>query len=61
MTKKPFWKSKTIAGAVIAIIATIYGIDLSDVGGGEIIGILGGLLAIYGRAKAVSALSLDEV
>ena len=57
---KPWWQSKTIIGAAVAILAPVLGVvlkaeipqeDLSDV----IVGLVtaaGGILAIYGRVKA---------
>lgn len=57
---KPWWQSKTIIGAVAAILAAVLGMVLkTEVGTDELVEILtgivtvvGGILAIYGRVKA---------
>ncbi len=60
MSVKPFWKSKTLAGAVIALIALIYNIDLSEVGASELAGVFGALFAAYGRFAAKSSIVISS-
>ncbi len=58
---KPFYKSKTVWGGVVTILAclsVVFGIDLNEEGGrlshvaAGIIGALGGLIAVVGRFDA---------
>lgn len=56
---KGILQSKTVWGSAIAVIATlaqIAGYDLGDTGGfaEQIVAVIGGLIAIYGRITAVA-------
>jgi len=58
---KGILQSKTVWGAALAVLATlaqIAGYDLGDTNGlaEQIVAVVGGLLAIYGRITAVAAL-----
>ena len=58
---KGILQSKTVWGAAIAVIATlaqIAGYDLGDTNGlvEQIVAVIGGALAIYGRITAVAAI-----
>lgn len=58
---KGILQSKTVWGAALAVLATlaqIAGYDLGDTNGlaEQIVAVIGGLLAIYGRITAVAAL-----
>ena len=58
---KGILQSKTVWGAAIAVLATlaqILGYDLGDTNGlaEQIVAVIGGLLAIYGRVTAVTKL-----
>lgn len=58
---KGILQSKTVWGAAIAVLATllqILGYDLGDTNGlaEQIVAVIGGLLAIYGRVTAVAKL-----
>lgn len=63
---KPWYQSKTVWGALIAIAAPLLGRAGLDVGGAEqaeiaealttLAGTLGGLLALYGRLTATKGL-----
>lgn len=55
---KSMLQSKTIWGALIAVLATvaqIAGFDVGDTNGlaEQVVAVLGGLLAVYGRITAV--------
>ena len=64
MNRKRFWKSKTIAGAVIVIIASIYNINIGElasvgdidavdsVAPSDVAVIIGAIMSIYGRFRA---------
>ena len=60
MTEKPWYKSKTIWGSIVAVLALAAGAFGYEVGPEAqeeivtaVIGVVGGALAIYGRIKAV--------
>ena len=58
---KGILQSKTVWGAAIAVLATlaqILGYDLGDTNGlaEQVVAVIGGLLAIYGRVTAVTKL-----
>lgn len=58
---KGILQSKTVWGAAIAVIATllqIAGYDLGDTNGlaEQVVAVIGGALAIYGRITAVAAI-----
>jgi hypothetical protein len=58
---KPFLLSKTIWGAIIAMVGAVMnsmGFETSALSGldGEIVTLIGGALAIYGRVRAVDKL-----
>lgn len=64
MDTKPWYLSKTVLGAVIAIVASAAGIGLTSDETGQLadhvdglIAIVGGILAIYGRVVARKQLS----
>ena len=55
---KSFLQSRTIWGAILAVVGAVLngaGFDTGSLGGleGEIVTIVGGALAAYGRVKAV--------
>ena len=56
---KGILQSKTVWGSLIAVLATlaqIAGYDIGDTGGlaEQIVAVIGGLIAIYGRITAVA-------
>ena len=58
---KGILQSKTVWGSAIAVLATlaqIAGYDIGDTGGlaEQIVAVIGGLIAIYGRVTAVAKL-----
>jgi len=60
MTEKPWYKSKTIWGSIVAVLALAAGAFGYEVGPDaqaeivtSLIGVVGGAFAIYGRIKAV--------
>ena len=58
---KGILQSKTVWGSLIAVLATlaqIAGYDIGDTGGlaEQIVAVIGGLIAIYGRVTAVAKL-----
>lgn len=60
MNEKPWYKSKTIWGSIVAVLALIagaFGYNVGPEAQAEIvtglIGVVGGVFAIYGRIKAV--------
>ena len=60
MQEKPWYKSKTIWGSIVAVLALAagaFGYEVGPEAQGEIvtalIGVVGGGFAIYGRVKAV--------
>lgn len=58
---KGILQSKTVWGSLIAVLATlaqIAGYDIGDTGGlaEQIVAVIGGLIAIYGRITAVAKL-----
>jgi len=61
-TNKAWYKSKTIWGSIVAILALVAGAFGYSVGQeaqaeivSAVIGVVGGLFAIYGRIKAVES------
>jgi hypothetical protein len=63
MYNKNWYKSKTIWGGIIAVVASIFGVVLpTDLTNGSIdlpniIAAAGGVLAVYGRARATAAIA----
>jgi len=60
MTEKPWYKSKTIWGSIVAVLALVAGAFGYSVGPDaqaeivtSLVGVVGGAFAIYGRIKAV--------
>lgn len=58
---KGILQSKTVWGSAIAVLATlaqIAGYDIGDTGGlaEQVVAVIGGLIAIYGRITAVAKL-----
>lgn len=60
MNTKPWYKSKTIIGSIVAILALVAGAFGYEFGPEAqegivtgAVGVIGGALAIYGRVKAV--------
>lgn len=59
---KPFWASTTFWGGLIAVLAGLsglFGIDPANLpSADEVVGVIGGVLAIVGRFTAKTALRL---
>lgn len=58
--KKPWYKSKTIVGILIAIapnIVSIFGLHLTEGMMDNLAALVGGVLSIYGRITADSGIS----
>lgn len=60
MSEKPWYKSKTIWGSIVAVLALVAGIFGYQIGPDAqaeivtgLVGVVGGAFAIYGRIKAV--------
>lgn len=62
MEPKPFWASITFWGAVLAVAAPIagqYGVTLDQAGwANDVASAIGGVLVLYGRARATAPLKL---
>ncbi len=67
MEDKPWYKSKTIWGSIVAVIALIagmFGYQVDAASQQEIVtamvGVAGGIFAIWGRFKAVSKVTVGS-